>query len=81
MMKVTQKENKHIKEKEPQRKFSRKVYAPKKTSHHQMKMKSVIVRQEVEDSNKEDSDEEYEEAEEEYEEVEEEIEEAEVDYR
>jgi hypothetical protein len=37
--------NKHIKEKEPQRKFSRKSYAPKKTSHHQMKMKSVTVRQ------------------------------------
>jgi hypothetical protein len=46
MMKVTQKENKHIKAKELQRKFSRKTYAPKKTSHHQMKMKSVIVRQE-----------------------------------
>jgi hypothetical protein len=39
MMKVTQKENKHIKEKELQRKFSRKSYVPKKTSHHQMKMK------------------------------------------
>jgi hypothetical protein len=46
MMKVTQKENTHIKEKELQKKFSRKTYAPKKTSHHQMKMKSVIVRQE-----------------------------------
>jgi hypothetical protein len=34
MMNVTQKENKHIKEKELQRKFSRKSYAPKKTSHH-----------------------------------------------
>jgi hypothetical protein len=45
MMKVTQIENKHIKAKEPQRKFSRKSYAPKKTSHHQMKMKLVIVRQ------------------------------------
>jgi hypothetical protein len=45
MMKVTQKENKHIKENEPQRMFSRKSYAPKKTSHHQMKMKSVTVRQ------------------------------------
>jgi hypothetical protein len=45
MMKVTQIENKHIKEKEPQRKFSRKAYKPKKTSHHQMKMKLVIVRQ------------------------------------
>jgi hypothetical protein len=44
MMKVTQKENKHIKAKEPQRKFSRKAYAPKKTSHHHMKMKSVTVR-------------------------------------
>jgi hypothetical protein len=31
--------------KEPQRKFSRKTYVPKKTSHHQMKMKSVTVRQ------------------------------------
>jgi hypothetical protein len=30
--------------KEPQRKFSTKSYAPKKTSHHQMKMKSMIVR-------------------------------------
>jgi hypothetical protein len=36
-MKVTQISNKHIKEKEPQRKFSRKDYAPNKTSHHQMK--------------------------------------------
>jgi hypothetical protein len=45
MMKVNQKENKHTKAKEPQRKFSRKAYAPKKTYHHQMKMKSVIVRQ------------------------------------
>jgi hypothetical protein len=44
MMKVTQKENKHIKAKEPQRMFSRKDYAPKKTSHHQMKMKLVTVR-------------------------------------
>jgi hypothetical protein len=45
MMKVTQIENKHKKAKEPQRKFSRKYYAPKKTSHHQMKLKSVTVRQ------------------------------------
>jgi hypothetical protein len=45
MMKITQITNKHIKEKEPQRKFSRKDDAPKKTSHHQMKMKSVTVRQ------------------------------------
>ena len=37
--------NKHIKAKEPQRNFSRKDYAPKKTSPHQMKMKSVTVRQ------------------------------------
>jgi hypothetical protein len=44
MMKVTQKEKKHKKAKESQRKFSRKAYAPKKTSHHQMKMKSVTVR-------------------------------------
>jgi hypothetical protein len=45
MMKVTQKENKHIKAKEPKRKFSRKAYDPNKISHHQMKMKSVTVRQ------------------------------------
>ena len=44
-MNITQIENKHIKEKEPQRKFSKKAYAPKKTSHHKMKMKSVTVRQ------------------------------------
>ena len=43
-MKVTQKENTHIKAEELQRKFSRKYYAPKKTSHHQMKMKSVTVK-------------------------------------
>jgi hypothetical protein len=36
----------HIKAKELQRKISRKSYASKKTSHHQMKMKSVTVRQE-----------------------------------
>jgi hypothetical protein len=36
----------HIKEKELQRKFSRKSYVPKKTSHHQMKMKSMTVRRE-----------------------------------
>jgi hypothetical protein len=46
MMKVTQKENRHIKEKELQRKISRKAYASKKTSHHQMNMKSVTVRKE-----------------------------------
>jgi hypothetical protein len=44
MMKVTHKGNTHIKEKEVQIKFSRKFYAPKKTSHHQVKMKSVTVR-------------------------------------
>jgi hypothetical protein len=44
MMKITQIENKHIKGKEPQRKFSRKSYAPKKTCSHQMKMKSVTMR-------------------------------------
>jgi hypothetical protein len=43
-MKVTQIANKHIKEKEPQRNFSRKSYAPNKPYHHQMKMKSVTVR-------------------------------------
>jgi hypothetical protein len=43
MMKVTQKENKHIKANEPQIKFSTKYYAPKKTSHHLMKMKSVTI--------------------------------------
>jgi hypothetical protein len=45
MMKVTEIENKHIKGKKPQRNSSRKSYAPKKTSHHQMKMKLVTVRQ------------------------------------
>jgi hypothetical protein len=45
MMKVTQKANKQIKVKELQRKFSRKTFAPKNTSHHQMKMKSVTVKQ------------------------------------
>jgi hypothetical protein len=45
MMKVTQKANKHVKAKEPQRKFSRKSYAPKKASHDQMKIKSVTERQ------------------------------------
>jgi hypothetical protein len=45
MMKVAQKENTHIKAKEPQRKFKRKSYAPNRTSHHQMKMNSMIVRQ------------------------------------
>jgi hypothetical protein len=45
MMKVTQIVNKHIKAKEPQRNFSRKAYAPKKTSHHQVKMNSVTMRQ------------------------------------
>jgi hypothetical protein len=45
MMKINQKENKHIKENELLRKFSRKYYAPKKISHHQMKMKLVTVRQ------------------------------------
>jgi hypothetical protein len=44
MIKVTQKENTHIKAKELQRKFSRKSYTPKKTSHHKMKMKSVTMR-------------------------------------
>jgi hypothetical protein len=44
-MKVSQKENTHIKEKKLQRKFSRKTYTPKKTSHHQMKMKLVTMRQ------------------------------------
>jgi hypothetical protein len=46
MMKVTQKENTNIKEKELQIKFSRKGYAPKKTSHHHMKMRSVTIRHE-----------------------------------
>ena len=45
MIKVTQKVDKHIEVKELQRKFSRKYFAPKKTSHHQMKMKSVTVKQ------------------------------------
>jgi hypothetical protein len=44
MMKVTQKENTHIKAKELQIIFLRKTYTPKKTSHHQMRMKSVTMR-------------------------------------
>jgi hypothetical protein len=44
MMKVTQKAKTHIKANKLQRKISRKAYASKKTSHHQMKMKSVTVR-------------------------------------
>jgi hypothetical protein len=44
-MQITQLGNRHIKEKEPERRFSRKNYAPKKTSPHQMKMKLVTVRQ------------------------------------
>jgi hypothetical protein len=44
MMKITQTTNKHIKEKEPQRKISRKSYTLKKTSPHEMKMKSMIVK-------------------------------------
>ena len=45
MMKVTKITNKHIKAKEPKRISSRNVSAPKKTMPHQMKMKSVKVRQ------------------------------------
>jgi hypothetical protein len=45
MMKVTQNENTHIKIKELYRNILRKAYASKKTSHHQMKMKSMTVRQ------------------------------------
>jgi hypothetical protein len=44
MMKVTQKENTHIKENELQRNISTKSYASKKIGHHQMKMKSMTVR-------------------------------------
>jgi hypothetical protein len=44
MKKMIQIEKKHIKEKEPKRKSSRKVFAPKKTNPHQTKMKSVKVR-------------------------------------
>ena len=44
-MKMIQIENKHIKEKEPKRKSSRKIFAPKKVDPHQMKMNSVTVRQ------------------------------------
>jgi hypothetical protein len=46
MMKVTQNENTQIKAKELQIIFSRKYYAPKKTNHHQIKMKLVTVRHE-----------------------------------
>jgi hypothetical protein len=40
---MIQMENKHIKEKEPKRKASTKVFAPKKMAPHQIKMKSVKV--------------------------------------
>jgi hypothetical protein len=45
MTKITQIARKYTKEKEPQRNISRKAYAPKKIYAHQMKMKSVTVRQ------------------------------------
>ena len=45
MMKINQITNKHIKAKEQKRKLSRKTYAPKKISSHQMKMKPVTTRQ------------------------------------
>jgi hypothetical protein len=44
MMKITQITNKHIKTKEPKINLSRKDYAPKKRSPHQMKMKSMTMR-------------------------------------
>jgi hypothetical protein len=44
MMKMIQIENKHIKEKEPKIKSSRKVYASKKKTPNEMKMKSLKVR-------------------------------------
>jgi hypothetical protein len=40
---MIQKEKKYIKEKEPKRKSSRKVFSPYKTFPHQTKMKSVKV--------------------------------------
>jgi hypothetical protein len=43
MKKMTLRENKYKKEKEPKIFFSRKAFAPKKTVPHQTKMKSVIV--------------------------------------
>jgi hypothetical protein len=45
IMNINQIENKPIKAKEAQRKFSRKYYAPKNTSPHSMKMKSLTTRQ------------------------------------
>jgi hypothetical protein len=58
MMKFTQKTKPHIKAKKLQRNISRKSYASKKTSYHQMKMKSVTVKREIQvkDSDKEDSE-------------------------
>jgi hypothetical protein len=44
MMIITEIENKHIKENEPKRKISRKAYARKNTSPHDMNMKLVTVR-------------------------------------
>jgi hypothetical protein len=43
MVEITQIENKHIKAKKPKINLSRKAYAPKKTSPHQMNMKLVTV--------------------------------------
>ena len=45
MKNIIQIENKYTKEKEPKIKYSRKSYAPKKTTPHQTKRKSVKVRQ------------------------------------
>ena len=45
MKNMIQLENKYTKAKEPERKLSRKAYAPKKKYLHQMKMKSMTVRQ------------------------------------
>ena len=46
MMKVNQKSKHTYKGKRTTKKDFKKDYASKKTSHHQMKMKSVTVRQE-----------------------------------
>jgi hypothetical protein len=87
MMKVTQKENTHIKEKKTTKKvFKKSLYTKEDISSSDEDEVSDnesgrVLFMAVKYSEKEDSEEEYEEVEEEFEEDEEEIEEANIDYR
>jgi hypothetical protein len=86
MMKVTQKENTHIKDKITTKKVFKKRLCTKEdiSSSDEDEVSDSetgrVLFMAIKDSDKEDSKEEYEEAEEEYEEFKEEIEEVEVDY-